>query len=133
MRLNSGMSLPDGFHEGFRRIDSDDRVITQPLDQLGRECPGTTSDVDHPLPGRYADEVREHGSERDGVPAHEPVVGVRRDLKPHESEPAPPMGPVPHVPICSRARSGAYWSGDHFENQAASDVGPRRNSEHADE
>ena len=87
MHLDAGMSLVDGLHERLRRIDSDDRVITQPLDQLGSERPGTTSDVDHPLPGGDADEVREHGGEGDGVPAHEPVVRIRGDGKPHESEP----------------------------------------------
>ena len=51
----------------------------------------TTSDVDRPLSGLDADEVREHRSERDGVPPHEPVVGVRRDSKPHESEPTLPL------------------------------------------
>ena len=94
MHLNSGMSPPDGFHEGFRRIDGDNRVLAQSLDQLGGERAGTTSDVDRPLPGRDADEVREHGGERAGVPTHEPVVGVRRDGKPHERESILPVSAV---------------------------------------
>ena len=62
MHLDARVSLADGCDERLGRIDRDDRVIAEPLDELGGEGPRTTADVEDPLAGAHAGEAREHGA-----------------------------------------------------------------------
>ena len=79
VHLDPWMPLLQGLHERRRGVHGDDRVAAQPVDQFGRERARPAADIEHSLSRGDPGEVREHRRERDGVPAHEAVVGIGGD------------------------------------------------------
>ena len=77
------MALSRCSDERLRGVDGCNAVRAEPSDQLRRERAGPAADVEHALAGDHVREVREQGREGNGIPAHEPVVGVGRDRKGH--------------------------------------------------
>ena len=82
---NTRMALSSGDDERLRGIDGRDAVCAEPTDQLRGERAGPAADVEHALAGDHVGEVREQGSERNGIPAHEAVVRVRGDREAHRA------------------------------------------------
>ena len=71
------------------RIDRRDGRRPDAPDQLGGQGARTAADIEHPRRVGDRSEVREHRSERRGVPAHETVVRIGSNRKAHNREPTP--------------------------------------------
>ncbi len=81
--LDVGVALPSRGHERLGRVDCRHGGRPHAVDQLGDESAGAAADVEHALAGLGSREVREERCQVHGVPAHEPVVGVRGDCEAH--------------------------------------------------
>ena len=77
------MAGTGGLDERLGRIDRDDRIGSDPGDELRGERAGPAADVDHPLSGRNPREIGELRREQHGVPSHEPVVRIGGDVEEH--------------------------------------------------
>jgi hypothetical protein len=72
-------------HERSRRIGCCDAFASDPRDELARERAGPAANVDDPLAGSDAGEVRERSRQAARVAAHEPVIRIGRDVEAHVS------------------------------------------------
>ena len=69
--------------ERLRRIDRGDGVGADAGDELRGERARPAAHVDHPLPGCDPGQIGELRREQHGVPSHEPVVRIGRDVEGH--------------------------------------------------
>lgn len=84
--------------ERLRRVHGRHGLGSDASDQLGRERPRPTADVEHSLAGMDRSEIGQLRGEQDRVPAHEAVVRIGGDIEAHERNlpgrrPGPPRFP----------------------------------------
>ena len=65
------------------RIDRGDGLGAEPGDELRRQRPRAAPDVQDALARLHSPEIGHLWGEQDGVPAHEPVVGIGGDIERH--------------------------------------------------
>jgi hypothetical protein len=78
---HSRMPLSSRCQEWLGRIRGGDAGRAEPMHELGGQGTRAGAHVDHSLPGDDSREVRERRGEWDGVPPHEPVVGLSGDVE----------------------------------------------------
>ncbi len=75
--VDPGVPLPRRSDERLRGVGGGDRIGAQARHQLGGERARPAPDVDHPLPGIDAREIRQLRRQEPRPETHEPVVRVR--------------------------------------------------------
>lgn len=83
--VNRRQARPDCSHERGGGIDRRDRVGAQPVHQLRRQGSRPASHIQRPLTLSHTGPLHELHGQRLGEPAHEPRVGIRRDIEAHHS------------------------------------------------
>ena len=94
VHVDPGETRPNGGDERLRRVDRGDGHGPQPRHELGGERAGTAPDVEDPLAGLDAGQVRELGRQEPRIAAHETVVCLGGHIEAHRREPSTSSGSI---------------------------------------